>query len=211
MKNNTSYFKIKWGSFIWTFILLSFGIAVALFLSPQSSPTEEPELHVQEPLSTPSGFYTNEDFAYLIETNLSELGFINNLSFEGKDEGGFIISGTLCNPSRLSALCPELSPFSSILNTLKDEQISIQGHLGENDAGYGKFISDTIRFSGYSIPAGVATEYIEEYTGLNDLLEVPINEIELNHLGITFKSELPAAIQIASRTPSESSLSEEEQ
>ena len=210
MKNRTNYFKIKWGSFLLTFILLSIGVAVALFLSPQNTSDEESKLNVQEPITVQSGFYSNEDFARLIETNLSELGFIDELMFEGEDEGRFIISGTLCNPSRLSTLCPELSPLSPILNTLKNKRISIQGHLGENEEGYGKFISDTISFSGYTIPAGVATDYIEEYTGLNDLLEVPINEIELNHLGIKFKAALPAAIQIASYSPQASSLSEED-
>ncbi len=210
MKKRTNYFKIKWGSFLLTFILLGLGIIAALLLSPKDTVTKEPELNVQEPLNVQSGFYTNEDFAQLMEANLSELGFINEMTFEGTDEGRFIISGTLCDPSRLSALCPELSALSPILNTLKNKRVSIQGHLGENEAGYGKFISDTISFSGYTIPAGVATEYIEEYTGLNDLLEVPMNEIELNHLGIKFKAEIPAAIQIASYIPEDSSLSEED-
>ena len=128
MKNRTNYFKIKWGSFLLTFILLSIGVAVALFLSPQNTSDEESKLNVQEPITVQSGFYSNEDFARLIETNLSELGFIDELMFEGEDEGRFIISGTLCNPSRLSTLCPELSPLSPILNTLKNKRISIQGH-----------------------------------------------------------------------------------
>ena len=210
MKNIINYFKIKWGSFLLTFILLSLGIIVALFLTPKNSVPEEPELNVQEPLNVQSGFYSNEAFAQLMESNLSELGFINKMTFEGTDEGQFKISGILCEPSRLSTLCPELSPLSPILNTLKDQRISIQGHLGENEAGYGKFISDTITFSGYTVPAGIATEYIEEYTGLNDLLEVPFREIELSNLGIKFEAEIPAAIQTASRTPAEPSLSEED-
>lgn len=210
MKNRTNYFKIKWGSFLLTFALLSLGILFALLLSPQTTTPEEPELNVQEPLNVPSGFYSNASFAQLMEANLSELGFINEMTFEGTNDGQFIISGVLCEPTRLSALCPELSPLAPMLNTLKDQRISIQGHLGENEAGYGKFISDTITFSGYTIPAGIATEYIEEYTGLNDLLEVPFREIELSDLGIQFEAEIPAAIQIASRNPALPSLSEED-
>ena len=210
MKKTTNYFKIKWGSFLLTFVLLGLGIIAAFLLSPKSITPEDPELNVQEPLNAQSGFYTNEAFAQLMETNLSELGFIDEMTFKGSNEGRFTISGVLCEPTRLATLCPELSPFSSILNTLKNQRISIQGHLGENEAGYGKFISDTISFSGYTIPAGIATDYIEEYTGLNDLLEVPLNEIELTHLGIKFKAELPAAIRIASYIPAEPSLSEED-
>ena len=94
MKNRTNYFKIKWGSFLLTFILLSIGVAVALYLSPQNTSDEESKLNVQEPITVQSGFYSNEDFARLIETNLSELGFIDELMFQGEDEGRFIISGT---------------------------------------------------------------------------------------------------------------------
>lgn len=210
MKNTTNYFKIKWGSFLFTFFLLGLGVMAALFLSPKRIAPEEPELNVQEPLNVQSGFYTNEAFAQLMEANLSELGFINEMTFKGSNEGRFTISGVLCEPTRLATLCPDLSPFSALLKTLKDQRISIQGHLGENEAGYGKFISDTISFSGYTIPAGIATEYIEEYTGLNDLLEVPMSEIELTDLGIKFKAELPSVIRIASHIPAEPSPSEED-
>ena len=210
MKNKTNYFKIKWGSFLLTFLLLSLGIIAAFLLTPKNSTTEAPTPIVENSPSTQLGHFSNETFAQLIEENLSELGFINEITFEGEDEGRFILSGTLCNPARLSALCPELAPFEAMLNALKNEEISIYGHLGENEAGYGKFITDTIQFSGYTIPAGVATEYIEEYTGLNDLLEVPFDDIEINRLGVQFKSELPLSIQTAVYTQQEPSLSGED-
>lgn len=209
MKNKTNYFKIKWGSFLLTFLLLSLGIVAAFFLTPRNNPTEAPTPTIEDSISTQLGRFSNETFAQLIEENLSELGFINKITFEGEDEGRFMLGGTLCDPARLSALCPELAPFETMLNALKNEEISIYGHLGENEAGYGKFITDTIQFSGYTIPAGVATEYIEEYTGLNDLLEVPFDEIEINRLGVQFKAEIPASIQTAVYIQQEPSLSEE--
>lgn len=210
MKNETNYFKIKWSSFFLTFILLGLGIGAALFFIPQETPAEskEPPL-TQSKENFSAGYYTNTDFSSLMQENLSELNFIENLSFEGLDEGRFKISGTLSNPSRLASLCTELAPFSSLLNSLKGQEISINGHLGESENGNGQFVSDTITFSGYTIPAGIATKYIDQYTGLNDLLEVPIREIEINSSGIRFQSELPVAIQIASYKQRDLSPSEE--
>lgn len=214
MKKETNYLKIKWGSFFLTFFLLGIGISAALFLVPQEKPSEQPTPSLQAPQLNNDGHYTNEDFSLLMQDNLSELDIIDNLTFEGLDEGNFRISGILSEPSRLAALCNELAPFSSILNSLKNQEISINGHLGENENGYGQFISDTITFSGYTIPAGIATKYIDQYTGLNDLLEVPIREIEINRSGIQFNNELPAAIQIASykqQAPSPSATEKQEE
>ncbi len=210
MKNSNKYYKIKWGSFFATVLILAAGVLSAMILrtgvsSPETPPQQQTEPNVEDQ----NGHYTNADFGHLIEDNLSDLGFIGDLTFKGKSEGRFSITGTLTNPSRLTAICPELQDLDTVLNSLKGKQITINGHLGEDEAGYGQFVSDTIGFSGLTLPAGIATTYIEQYTSLNSLLEVPIHQIKIDEDGVYFIDEIPTAIQIASYNPSASSLSEE--
>ena len=198
-----NYYKIKWSSFFITVATLTLGLLIVFFIKPQKQiSTPSPELNDYAPKPSQEGYYTNAAFSKLMEENLSELGFIEQLEFQGQGEGEFIINGVLSNPERLSAICTDLKPFEGLLKALKNESVSIKGHLGENDNGYGCFISDTITFSGYTLPAGAATNYIEEYTGLNDLLGVPFSQIQLDETGILFREEIPAAInQIASYIP----------
>ena len=210
MKTSNNYYKIKWGSFFATVLILGVGILIAFAIRSKNYSEKTPIRQQTEPQpQTASGQYTNADFGRLIEENLSDLGFIEMLTFNGKSDGGFAITGTLSNPGRLAAICPDLQAMESVLNSLKGKQITINGHLGESEAGCGQFVSDTISFSGLTIPAGIATEYIEQYTSLNSLLEVPIHQIEMDENGVRFIDEIPTAIQIASYNQQASSLSEE--
>ncbi len=210
MKNPNRYYKIKWGSFFATVIILGAGVFGAMMLrGGYSSPENPPEQQAEPKPESNNGHYSNADFGHLIEENLSDLGFIEDLTFKGKSEGRFSITGTLSNPSRLTAICPDLQSIDSILSSLKGERITINGHLGESDTGNGQFVSDTVAFSGLTLPAGIATNYIDQYTSLNSLLEVPIHQIEMNENGVYFNDEIPTAIQIASYNPPGSSPSAE--
>lgn len=197
MKKSCNYYKIKWTAFFITVLVLGIGLTAIYISRPQTEPPQTENQQTKPPVQNSAGHYTNEAFGNLIEENLTELGFIKNIGFSGKSEGQFTLTGTLSAPERLVAVCPELKSFSVLLNALKGEKVTVKGHIGEDDGGNGCFVTDTITFSGYTLPAAVATSYIEEYTGLNDLLEVPINQISLTEDGITFKQELPTAIQIA--------------
>lgn len=196
MKHSAHYRKLKWTAFFLTVALLSSAfIIVYLSEKPQSTPIQNDESNLQiEPLH---GSLSNESFAALIEENLSELNFMKEITFQGTEEGQFLIAGTFSNPSRLVAICKDLKPFEAILNTLKGSSVSITGHLGADENGNGRFISDIITCSGFKVPAGIATDYIDQYTGLNDLLEVPVEEISISEEGITFSEELPDFIQTA--------------
>lgn len=197
MKHNWNYYRIKWTAFFVTIFILAVGLTSIYMARPQK-PLAEKEQSPQQPISEQqAGHYSNTAFGALIEENLSELDFIKGIDFNGKDEGFFSISGTLSNPKRLAALCPELEPFGLFLTVLKDKSVTINGHLGANEEGKGCFIADTVTFSGQTLPAGIATTYIEKYTGLNELLDVPVEQIALTEEGVTFR-ELPTAIQIAS-------------
>ena len=211
MKTSNKYYKIKWSSFFATVLILGIGILGAFAIRSKEYSPKAPIQQPTEPQpQAATGHYTNADFGLLIEENLSDLGFIEALTFKGKSEGRFSITGTLSNPGRLAAISPDLQAMESVLNSLKGKQITINGHLGESEAGYGQIVSDTISFSGLTIPAGIATEYIEQYTSLNSLLEVPIHQIVINEEGVRFIDEIPTAIQIASYNQQASSPSEEE-
>lgn len=197
MKKKWNYYQIKWTSFFATAFILALGLTALYMARPTKEAPKAPPAEQSAPPKQPAGHYSNAAFGTLIEENLSEFGFIKEISFSGKDEGEFALSGTLSNPKRLTAVCPELKPFEMVLGVLKGESITANGHIGEGEDGNGRFIIDTITFSGHTLPAGIATGYIDEYTALNDLLEVPIGQIALSEAGITFK-EVPAAIQIAS-------------
>ena len=211
MKTSNKYYKIKWSSFFATILILGIAILGAFAIRSKEYTPKSPILQETKPQhpQNSTGQYSNADFGLLIQENLSDLGFIDSLTFNGKSEGRFSITGTLSNPARLAAICPDLQAMEGVLNSLKGKQITINGHLGENEAGCGQFVSDTISFSGLTLPAGIATEYIEQYTSLNSLLEVPIHQIEMNEDGVHFIDEIPTAIQIASYNQQISSLSEE--
>ena len=199
MKKFSNYYKIKWSAFFITVFVLGIGLLGLYMARPQT--TDQPKQDNSVPETMPdntAGYYSNTAFGKLIEENLSELNFIQKIQFKGESEGHFSISGIFSDPERLTAICTELAPFKTIMNALKGENITINGHIGESTDGNGCFIADTITFSGHTFPAGVATSYIDEYTGLNDLLEVPVHQIELTSSGITFQKEIPTAIQIAS-------------
>lgn len=197
MKKTCNYYKIKWTAFFITVLVLGIGLTAIYLSRPQTEVPQTENEYTKPPMQNSVGHYTNEAFAGLIEENLTELGFIKDIGFNGKSEGQFTLTGTLSAPDRLLAICTDLKPFSTLLNALKGEKVTVKGHIGENDNGNGCFVTDTITFSGYTLPAAVATSYIEEYTGLNDLLEVPISQISLTESGITFAQELPTAIQTA--------------
>ncbi len=197
MKKAWNYYKIKWTSFFVTALILAMGLTTLYMMRPQSeAPAPTPDDEVKIP-HNPSGHYSNQVFSRLIEDNLSELGFIKEIAFSGESEGHYAISGTLSDPKRLTAVCKELEPFEMLLGVLKGENVTVKGHIGEGEDGNGRFVVDTVTFSGHTLPAGIATSYIDEYTALNDLLEVPVSQIALSESGITFQ-EIPTAIQIAS-------------
>lgn len=197
MKHTWNYYRIKWTAFFITIFILAVGLT-ALYMARPQKPITEQEQAPQQPIDQPqAGHYSNAAFGALIEENLSELNFIEEINFDGKDEGFFSLSGILSNPKRLTVICPELEPFGIFLTVLKNKSVTINGHLGENEDGKGCFIADTVTFSGQTLPAGIATTYIEKYTGLNELLDVPVEQISLSEEGITFR-EIPTAIQIAS-------------
>ena len=198
MKRLWNYYKIKWTAFFVTVFVLGAGLSALYLARPKTGGEVQPESGGYDaPAENPAGYYSNEAFGALIETNLSELGFSESITFAGKGEGRFTITGVLTAPERLTAICSELEPYSALLDVLKDEPVAINGHIGENAEGDGCFIADTITFSAYTFPAAIATTYIEEYTGLNDLLKVPMDQITLSEDGITFREEVPLAIQTA--------------
>ena len=196
MKHSSRYRTLKWSAFFLTVILLSIGF-VSVYLLNKAEPPAPLAPNNTLPTQNKSGELSNEEFASLIEENLSELGFIKDITFKGSEEGTFTITGTISNPDRLITLCKELKPYALILNAFKGTEVSIHGHLGADENGNGQFISDTITCAGLNSPAGIATTYIEEYTGLNDLFEVPIEEISITQDGISFSSALPTFIQTA--------------
>ncbi len=197
MKKSWNYYKIKWTAFFATALILGLGLTILYMARPQRTVPAPQNLEQEHQEQPQKGYYSNTAFSRLIENNLAELGFIKDLDFSGESEGYFTLSGTLSDPKRLTAVCPDLAPFGMLLGVLKGESVTLNGHLGENENGSGCFVVDTLTFSGHTIPAGIATTYIDEYTTLNDLLEVPVSQIALSEDGITFQ-ELPAAIQIAS-------------
>ncbi len=193
--NSKLYKQIKW-----FFVILSaitFFIMAYLFLTTTEPTSTNHQSQEKPSLEITNGTLTNEVFSVLIENNIAEFGFVEKVSFSSQKEGHFSIRGTISSAERLIAACKDLQPFEKILNTLEGEAITINGHLGENESGNGCFIADTITVSGVTISAGVATDYIEEYTGLNALLEVPVEQIEISEKGITFKENLPTIIQTA--------------
>ncbi len=187
---------IRWSTIL--FMLLAGSLLAYNIFFSKTTPFPNNEPHPQNQL-TPSrdGTLSNETFSKLIEQNLSELGFIENISFVGKEDGYFSICGTFTSPERFSTLIGELSSLEVLLKALKNETISIEGHLGKNEIGNGCFVTDTITFSGYTVPAGIGTEYIEQYTGLNQLLAVPYEEIRFSEKGVFYENGLPAIIQTA--------------
>lgn len=197
MKKAWNYYKIKWTAFFTTALVLGLGLTALYMARPQKSdPLPHDPISEQESPQQP-GHYSNTAFSRLIEDNLSEFGFIKDLAFSGENEGFFTLSGTLSDPKRLTAVCPDLAPFGILLGALKGEHVTLNGHLGESETGTGCFVVDTLTFSNHTMPAGIATTYIEEYTTLNDLLGVPVHQIALTEEGVTF-GEVPTAIQIAS-------------
>lgn len=199
MKKQLNYYKIKWTAFFLTISALLLGLA-GIWLKGQQTPQDtlpEKEPDQSTTIQNSAGHYSNQAFSLLLARNLSELGFLSEIEFEGKEEGHFAISGILSDPVRLAAACPELSAFEALLSALKNEKISIQGHLGEAEDGNGRIVADTLSFSGHTIPAGAATPYIEQYTAVNDLFAVPYDQISVNTEGVTFLQEIPASIQTA--------------
>ncbi len=198
MNTKWNYYKIKWTAFFVTVFILGLGFTVIYMTRPRADHTPPQSNGTQiSDQDNKTGYYSNQAFGDLIETTLSELNFIEDIRFSGKSEGHFSLTGTFSNPKRLVAVCPELESFAIVLNALKGEAVTINGHIGENAYGNGCFIADTITFSDHTLPAGIATSYIEKYTGLNDLLEVPVHQISLTERGITFAKAIPTAIQIA--------------
>ncbi len=193
MKKHNEKHALRWPTLFFLFLIATLLISGYLSLeNEERPPTEQPQ---KENISVFDGALTNSDFSNLIENNLADLGFVDTIQFQGKSDGRFSVSGTLSDPKRLTSVCTELKGFESVLSVLEGERITVHGHLGKDEKGNGCFVTDTITASGFTVPAGAATEYIEEYTTLNTLLEVPYEQITLNNDGISFAKELPRVIQ----------------
>jgi hypothetical protein len=199
MKKQNAYHKIKWISFSLTAALLAASIVIIFLIQPQETVSEPPEvLKPTTQKEATNGHYTNAAIGSLMEETLSELDFIEDLHFNGQDDGQFSICCKLSSPKNLTTVFADLKPYEAILSTLKGEQLNIKGHLGENELGTAQVIVDSITFADYSIPAASATMYIAKYTSLNDLFEVPLEQISIDEKGIYFSDEIPTAIRIAS-------------
>lgn len=191
----TNQRTIRWSSIL--FLLLA-AATLAFGLSTNKTPSADQETPPKAPLhQAQSGTLSNEEFSQLIEQSLKELNFVENVTFSGKDDGYFNISGTFTNPERLLTLNSELRSFEFLLTALKNESVTIQGHLGKNELGNGCFVTDTVTFSDYTVPAGIGTEYLERYTTLNQLLAVPFEEIRFSKTGVSYENGLPEFIQTA--------------
>ncbi len=123
MKKQISYYKIKWTAFFLTTTALLIGLTIIWLNGRHTESTTPSE---KQPIQSPiidhtAGHYSNQAFSHLLEGNLSELGFLSQIQFEGKEEGHFSVSGVLSNPDRLAAACPDLSAFESLLTALKYE------------------------------------------------------------------------------------------
>lgn len=197
MKQNWTYYKIKWTAFFITLGILGAGFAALLILGKPFGGDPAAPIKEQAPLSPTAGHYTNEDFSKLLAENLKDLDFLRDISFEGEGEGTFLLKGTLKDADRLMAACPELKVYKILIQALEGEALMMRGHLGEKEDGNGRIIADTLTFADYHISAGEATHYIEQYTAVNDLFAVPFREISLGKEGITFAGELPAFIRTA--------------
>ena len=199
MKQAFNYYKIRWTALYLAVLILVSGLSGFLMLRSKKAPTaEQPEDRPEESAPAPADFYSNEDFSLLIAKVLNDLDLFSDISFQGEPEGRFILSAGLSDPEGLLEIAPDLSAYAELLKALKGETITVTGHLGEGEKGYGQFIADTVSFSGYTLPAAAATPYIDQYTNLNDLLAVPLQEITLTEEGIAFQQEVPLAIQIVS-------------
>ncbi len=197
MKYPSSYYKIKWTAFFLTAFILASGFMILSFLNPNSISENETTKSNAPKAEARSGYFSNESFGQLIENTLNPYEFAENIHFRGCGEGSYCITADLKDAQRLVALCRPLRPYSAFLEALEGNTIEVLGHIGESESGNGCFIADTIKISDISIPAGITSDYIEEYSALNQLLEVPYKQITLNEDGITFSGALPEIIRIA--------------
>ncbi len=194
MKNEPRYYQFKWLAFF--LVILIIGFTVAGYLSTRNPSAEEPLPEAKNP--TPGAndqFISSQSFSQLIDASMKELELLENISFEGENNGHFSIHATVADLSNLYAIANETKPYKAILNTFEGRNVSINGHLSKNDQGNGTFTIDTITYSGQKIPATAITPYIEKYTSLNDLVDAPYEEITITPDGISFLSQVPAFIQ----------------
>ncbi len=201
MKKEFSYYRFKWTAFFIAILIIGFTVAGYLSSRQNYSGEKEPEPALPNPQVHQDGFISNRSFARLIEANLQELGLLKDVAFQGGEDGDFNITATIKSLSALTSIAEELKPYQSFLNGLNGENLRINGHLSENERGNGMITVDTIVYSGHTIPASAVTPYLEKYTSLNDLVDVPFHEITIDQSGITFADQIPAFIQTAFDNP----------
>ena len=91
MKKSTTGGITQWTIALLTILILGLGFS-AFYLSRKNGSASNNELPNTTPLpfaDSSEGSLTNETFAALIEENLSELGFVKEITFKGADEGQF--------------------------------------------------------------------------------------------------------------------------
>ncbi len=203
MKKEFSYYQFKWTAFFIAILIIGFTVAGYLSSRKDSNSEIVPSPTPAVPQVQQNGFISNHSFAQLIEANLQELELLENVSFQGGEDGDFNITATITSLSTLAAVADELKPYQSFLGGLKGKNVRINGHLSENELGNGMLTVHTIVYSGHTIPAAAVTPYLEKYTSLNDLVDVPFHEITINQSGITFADQIPAFIQTAFDNPDE--------
>lgn len=196
MKHSWNYYRIKWSAFALTIGILGIGLFFIISTDrlPKKDAAELPRSNTELPTNN---HYSNEAFSRILADNLKEFDLVEDLTFQGTEEGFFTIQGTLKDPERLIALCPALSEYEEQITPLAGAPFTLLGHLGKSEEGEGQLIADTILFPDQQLAAGEATFYIEEYTTVNALFAVPYEQILLNQEGITYQDELPTVIQIA--------------
>ncbi len=208
MKKNINPRNFKWGSLFITLLILALGSTISFLLWFSDSKPKNHQEQQSENLAPQTVGYSPALFADLIETELAKMGFAEQVTFATQDDGQFTVVGTLTSTEKLLKTFEQLVPYEALLHTLDGEPFSVKGHLGVDEFGRGRFVPDQITIASASFPAGNVTEYLDQYTNLNQYLAVPFEEITMNAQGVFFKKDLPNVIRIALYSRALSSESE---
>ena len=200
MKKRFNYYSIKWIAFFLTVVILGFSTAGIYLQRLHLNKTARPTPPESKDPTRYSQKLSNQEIGTLVENKLNPLKFMDDIQFKGSADGFFTITAKLSKPENILAINGAFNGFEDLLSSLKGERFVLKGHIGETEEGAGKFVADTFSFSGYTIPAGPITSFIESYTNLNELVNVPYNQIMISESGISYEKDLPETIQIVSRS-----------
>lgn len=132
--------------------------------------------------------FTEDQITELARNIFSYDDYLKDVSVE-IEENKISISAKISDADKLIGTYPELKKYESIISSLEDKELTIEGAVKNTD-GRAKIGIDSVSVGGVSIDGAIISPFIEN-DDFSELFDVEFENIELTKDAVVFKNGVP--------------------